>query len=65
MDACAYGIGSTVGTSGEVERRKSLLDPRLQWKRACNIWYNAQLRTLLYSPIALLQWIGTRVMSKS
>ena len=58
-------LAAHVGTSGEVERHKSLLDPGLQWKRACNIWYNAQLRTLLYSPIALLQWIRTRVMSKS
>jgi hypothetical protein len=33
---------------------KKLLDPKLQWGRAWNIWYNAQLRTLLYTPIKLL-----------
>src|SRR5262245_37264469 len=58
-------LAAQAGTSGEVEMHKTLVDRKLQWKRAPNIWYNAQLRTLLYSPIALLQWIGTRLISKS
>ena len=65
MDTWLTALAAQVGTSGEVDRHKSLLDPRLQWKRACNIWYNAQLRTLLYSPVALLQWIGTRLIAKN
>ena len=31
-----------------VEVRRSLVDPRLQWRRAGNIRHNAQIRTLLY-----------------
>jgi anti-anti-sigma factor len=58
-------LAAQLGTSGEVQMHKTLLDPKLQWGRAGNIWYNAQLRTLLYSPIALLQWIGARFTSKS
>jgi anti-anti-sigma factor len=58
-------LATQLGTSGEVQMHKTLLDPKLQWGRAWNIWYNAQLRTLLYSPIALLQWIGARFRSKS
>jgi hypothetical protein len=51
-------LAAQAGTSGEVEMHKTLLDPKLQWKRARNTWYNAQLRTLLSGPIALLRWIG-------
>jgi anti-anti-sigma factor len=58
-------LAAQAGTSGEVEMHKMLLDPKLQWKRAPNIWYNAQLRTLLYSPVALLQWIFTGLISKN
>jgi anti-anti-sigma factor len=57
-------LAAQLGTSGEVQMHKTLLDPKLQWGRAWNIWYNAQLRTLLYSPIALLQWIGAWFRSK-
>ena len=47
-------LAAQLGTSGEVEMDKTLLDHKLQWGRARNIWYNAQLRTLLRSPIKLL-----------
>jgi hypothetical protein len=47
-------LAAELGTSGEVKMDKALLDHKLQWGRAWNIWYNAQLRTLLYSPIKLL-----------
>jgi anti-anti-sigma factor len=51
-------LAALLGTSGEVQMHKALLDPKLQWERAGNIWYNAQLRTLVYGPIALIRWIG-------
>jgi anti-anti-sigma factor len=51
-------LAARLGASGEVQMHKTLLDPKLQWGRAGNIWYNAQLRTLLYSPITLLRWIS-------
>jgi anti-anti-sigma factor len=51
-------LAAQLGTSGEVQMYNTLLDPNLQWGRAGNIWYNAQLRTLLYSPIILLRRIG-------
>jgi anti-anti-sigma factor len=58
-------LAALLGTSGEVQMHKTLLDPKLQWERAGNIWYNAQLRTLLYSPIALIRWIGASFKPKS
>jgi anti-anti-sigma factor len=57
-------LAALLGTSGEVQMHKTLLDPKLQWKRAGNIWYNAQLRTLLYSPIALIRRIGASFRPK-
>lgn len=36
------------GVAGQAQTRISLLDPRLQWAEARNIWYNAGLRSLLY-----------------
>jgi hypothetical protein len=62
MGRCAHGFEA--GTSGEVEMHKTLLDPKLQWKRVSNILYNAQLRTPLYSPIAVLRWIARQFSSK-
>ncbi|HYY27337.1 MAG TPA: STAS domain-containing protein [Chthoniobacterales bacterium] len=50
-------LATHLGTSGEVEMQGTLLDSKFQWGRIWNIWYNAQLRTLLYSPIALLRWM--------
>jgi anti-anti-sigma regulatory factor len=58
-------LATHLRTSGEVEVQRTLLDPNLQWGRIWNIWYNAQLRTLLYSPIALLRWIVGRLRPKN
>jgi anti-anti-sigma factor len=51
-------LAARLGASGEVQIHKTLLDPKVQWGRAGNIWYNAQLRTLLYGPITLLRRIS-------
>src|SRR5262249_37721122 len=58
-------LATQLGTSGEVQMHRTLLDPKLQWGRASNIWYNALLRTLLYSPIALGRRIVTWLRPKS
>jgi hypothetical protein len=36
-----------------------LLDPRVQWAKAKNIWYNAAIRTALYMPVRWLRSQGT------
>jgi hypothetical protein len=43
---------------GEVEIDRQLLDPKVQWSRAGNVWYNAQIRTILYRLAAPARWIG-------
>jgi len=32
----------------------TLVDRNLQWSELGNLWYNAQIRTLLYAPVRLL-----------
>ncbi|MBV8452671.1 MAG: hypothetical protein JOZ29_10410, partial [Deltaproteobacteria bacterium] len=58
-------LAALLGTSGDVQMHKTLLDPQLQWNRAGNIWYNAQLRTLLYCPIGLIRRICASIGPKS
>jgi anti-anti-sigma factor len=58
-------LATKLGTSGEIQMHRTLLDPKLQWGRASNIWYNALLRTLLHSPIALVRRIVARFRPKS
>jgi hypothetical protein len=58
-------LAAQLGTSGDVQMDKTLLDHKLQWDRAWNIWYNAQLRTLLYSPITALRSINKWFRPKS
>jgi hypothetical protein len=46
--------------SVEVEQKNILVDPRLQWSEAKNIWHNAALRTALYMPVALTKKVFKR-----
>ncbi|UCB43781.1 MAG: STAS domain-containing protein [Dehalococcoidales bacterium] len=41
--------------SAEVSVDIQCVDTRMQWSQAGNVWYNAQIRTLLYMP---LWWFG-------
>ena len=43
--------GGPLGVDGQVEQRTTLVDPRIQWSEASNIWHNAAVRTTLYAPI--------------
>lgn len=43
------------GQSVEVDRQ--LLDPQVQWRRAGNVWHNAQIRTILYQLAAPVRWV--------
>ncbi|MDX1437672.1 MAG: hypothetical protein R3335_12715 [Anaerolineales bacterium] len=38
---------------GSVQQSVSLVDPRVQWSKAGNVWKNSGIRTMLYTPIAL------------
>ena len=42
-------------TSSQVTQQNSLVDPRIQWKEAGNIWRNAAIRSALYIPVNIVQ----------
>jgi hypothetical protein len=41
-------LAAHFGATGEVEHRTVCLDPRWQWGKVGNIWYNAAIRSALY-----------------
>lgn len=45
------------GVKGQVEVDLQLLDPKVQWRRAGNVWHNAQIRTILYHLAAPVRWV--------
>ena len=52
-------LAAHFGASGsEPEFRKVLVDPRLQWGEAKNIWHNAAIRTTFYTLAAPLRGIA-------
>ncbi len=53
-------LATHYGVSGQVETRKTLVDSRLQWSQAKNIWYNSAVRSTLYTPVRLLKRVFRR-----
>ena len=51
LRSLAHYLGAEDDISYEARR----IDPHLQWSQASNIWYNAQIRTLLTVPLRLFQ----------
>src|SRR5262249_28891529 len=41
-------LAASFGVNGEVQQQVTCIDPKMQWSRARNIWYNAAIRTILY-----------------
>jgi hypothetical protein len=50
-------------SGSQPELHRSVVDPRLQWSEAKNIWQNAAIRTTFYTLAAPLRWIG-RLLKK-
>ncbi len=45
------GLAEHYGVAAQVETRKSLVDNRIQWSQAKNVWYNSALRSMVNLPI--------------
>jgi anti-anti-sigma factor len=54
-------LATHLGAETPVEMEKICVDPRLQWARAKNAWYNAQIRTMIYTVMGPLRWLGRAV----
>jgi pyruvate/2-oxoglutarate dehydrogenase complex dihydrolipoamide dehydrogenase (E3) component/anti-anti-sigma regulatory factor len=54
-------LATYLGVPAEVTTKALLVDPGMHWNQATNVWYNAQIRTLMYMPF---RWIGRMVKNK-
>ena len=49
-------LAADFGTHGQpVEMESALLDRRVRWRAATNVWHNSAIRTTLYLPIHVLR----------
>jgi hypothetical protein len=48
------------GVTAQVETRKSLVDNRIQWSQAKNVWYNSALRSVVNLPIRMTRRVLKR-----
>ncbi len=53
-------LATEFGIQGEIQSHKTLVDSRLQWGRARNIWHNAIIRTTINLPVLVLRRIFRR-----
>ncbi|OGO40894.1 MAG: hypothetical protein A2W36_02370 [Chloroflexi bacterium RBG_16_58_14] len=53
-------LAAHLGVDGDVEMQKVLIDPKVQWSAAKNIWHNAAIRTVLYMPVILKRSLSRR-----
>ena len=44
-------LAAHFGVDGHVQQQVTLVDPKVQWSQAKNIWKNAGIRTALYMPV--------------
>jgi hypothetical protein len=48
------------GVQSPIDQKVTLIDPRVQWSEAKNIWQNAGIRTGLYLMTAPFRWLGRK-----
>lgn len=51
-------LAAHFGVNGQVQQRVTLVDPKLQWGQAKNIWHNAGIRSTLYMMATPVRWVG-------
>lgn len=53
------------GVNAQVQTQRVLVDPKLQWSQAKNIWHNSAIRTMLYTLTTPLRWVSQSFRRKS
>jgi hypothetical protein len=51
--ATLRSLAARFGVNGQPQQRNVLVDPRVQWSQAKNVWHNSGIRTGLYLPVVL------------
>lgn len=54
-------LAAHFGTQGVVNQEVTLVDPRIQWGEAKNIWHNASIRSGIYMVGAPFRWLRARM----
>jgi len=62
--ATLRSLAAHLGVTGQVQQKTTLVDPRVQWSQAKNIWHNAAIRSGLYVMAAPLRWVRKLFTSK-
>ena len=55
-------LAEHLGVNGQVTTSKLLIDPRVQWSHAGNIWNNAAIRTFFYLLASPFRWIARKLI---
>ncbi len=55
-----HNLAAHFDTTGTVTQRNILVDKKVQWSKAKNIWQNAAIRTGLYMPIYLIKRLARK-----
>jgi hypothetical protein len=58
--AIPCNLAAHYGVQSQVDQKITLIDPRVQWSEAKNIWQNAGIRTGLYLMTAPFRWLGRK-----
>ena len=53
--ATLQNLAAEFSIQGQVRQDTILVDPRLQWSQAKNVWNNAAIRSMLHAPIDLIR----------
>jgi hypothetical protein len=62
--ATCQNLAARFGTQSKTVMTKELIDPRVQWSEAKNIWKSAAIRTTFYTLAAPFRWAGRKIRRK-
>ena len=54
-------LAKQLGVPGDVSVEAVCVDPGVKWSQSGNLWYNAQIRTMLSAPV---WWIGKKISGR-
>jgi hypothetical protein len=58
--ATLKSLAAHFGVNGHVQQQSTLVDPKIQWRQAKNIWHNAAIRTTLNIPVRAVRRLFRR-----
>jgi hypothetical protein len=58
--ATLKSLAAHFGVNEQVQQQSTLVDPKIQWRRAKNIWHNAAIRTTLNTPVRAVRKLFRR-----